>query len=189
MEEEQEIFLHKTTKSERLDGFAEGHFTISLVGAMIGLPAGLVLVGINCEALAFIVLPVLTAAAMMVYVYAGAYKARTCGWTVPKGIVEIGQAILLPALIAWAWGGLVLCCYLMSGDGWGSALVLLLPGSFLCAFPSFLLVFAALIFGFLDAGINNMILCVLLAGGLPPALFVLGSIFGVQKKQREVPQE
>lgn len=170
------------TQTERLGQFAAAHFVISLAGALAAMAIGLILVEVIGD---FDVLLTLIAVAAVIlilaYGAAGARAARVCGWEKPKGVASAVLAFLFPALIAWGWGSLVLCCSYFSGRGWAGAATALLMVSFFAAFPSFLAVLASHLLGFLDGGLLSMVLCMLLVGGLPPLLFLLGSILGGRK--------
>ena len=178
----EEKLLYQPSQGERLGQFAAAHFVISLAGAVCAMSIGLVLVEVIGD---FEVLLTLIAVAalllMLAYGFAGVRAARVCGWEKPKNVKSAVLAFLLPALIAWGWGSLVLVCGSLMGRGWTSVASILLILSFFGAFPSSVSVFALLGFGVLDNGTVSMILHMLLVGGLPPLLFLLGSIWGSKK--------
>lgn len=170
------------TQTERLGQFAAAHFVISLAGALVAMVIGLILVEVIGDFEVLLALIAVAAAILMLaYGAAGARAARVCGWEKPKNVASAVQAFLFPALIAWGWGSLVLCCASLAGRGWASMASILLMLSFFAAFPSSLAVFALFGFGVLDGGSVSMVLCMLLVGGLPPLLFLLGSILGGRK--------
>lgn len=165
--------------------FAAAHFVISLAGVLIAMPVGLILAEVIGD---FEVLLSLIAAAaavlMLIYGAAGVRAAGECGWEKPNRAGTAVRAFLFPALIAWGWGSLVLCCASLAGRGWASVASILLMLSFFAAFPSSLAVFALFGFGVLDGGLISMVLCMLLVGGLPPLLFLMGSILGSRRAER-----
>lgn len=182
----EEKVLHQPTQLDRLGQFAASHFVISFAGALLALTFGLLLVELIGDFDVFLNLAVVAAVVLMLaYGVAGVRAARVCGWSRPKHAGEGALAFLFPALIAWGWGSLVLCFSILSGPGWTSVGMVLLMVSFFAAFPSFLVVLTSHLPGFLDGGLLNMILCMLLAGGLPPLLFLLGSIWGSCKAEQQ----
>ena len=78
----------------------------------------------------------------------------------------------------------MLYCASLSGKEAWSLLSTLLTVNFFAALPSLVMVAASLLLGLLDGGMLNMIVCMLLVGGLPPLLFLLGSIWGSPKAAR-----
>ncbi|MBM6938401.1 hypothetical protein H7U37_07660 [Pseudoflavonifractor phocaeensis] len=118
----------------------------------------------------------------------GAYLARHRGWAAFSGPKEFCGAMLRPAVIAWLWGGAVLAMvfgigfYLPEG---AAADILATTGGIiawvsvvLCA-PSSLLVLLWFAFGVSQTWAAwSLAVLLLLAGGLPPLLFTLGSAWG-----------
>lgn len=184
MEGKNGLNLCSPTQAERLGRFAASHFSIAMIGAMFAIPVALVLTEVNNEVLGYSVLLLGNVVAMFAYVFTGRLLAKSYCWASMKNFGTGLLAFLFPALIAWAWGGLMLCVAHLPGRIAWDFVGLLLPVSFLCAFPSFLFVFSSLVLGFLDGGLLNMILCMLLAGGLPPLLFLLGSVWGSKKAEQ-----
>lgn len=189
MEEKEKRTLHRPTQRERLGQFASGHFTISFAGVAIAGSVGFVLMmALNAYEARLTVVILAAILAMSVYAFAGARAAKICGWKRPKNIGAGTLAFLLPAWIAWAWGSLVLYCISVPGRDWAEMGFLLAAVSFVAALPSSLVVCFSLGLGFLDGGLLNMILCMLLAGGVPPLLFLLGSIWGSRKLEHYAEQ-
>lgn len=197
----EEHTLHRPGQWERLGAFAGSHFLFSIFGAVVLVVGGLI--GLKLESqygyeVFFALLIFANALYLTVYVLLGRQAAVERRWPAPAGVREGILAFLFPALIAWTWGGLVLAAaeqagldsyYLATGMLWISLTL---------ASPSFLMVFTAFAFGWMDGGLLNMILCVLAVGGLPALLFLLGSIWGSRKaergaalseEEREVPDE
>lgn len=118
----------------------------------------------------------------------GAYLARYRGWTAFSGPGEFWGAMLRPAVIAWLWGSAVLAMVLGIGfyppEG-AAAEVLATTGGIiawvsvvLCA-PSSLLVLLWFALGVSQTWAAwSLAMMLLLAGGLPPLLFTLGSAWG-----------
>lgn len=183
----EERVLHRPGQWERLGAFAGSHFLFSIFGAVVLVVGGLI--GLKLESqygyeVFFALLIFANVLYLTVYVLLGRRAAVEQGWLAPASVGEGVLAFLLPALIAWVWGGLVLAAceqvglesyYLATGMLWISLVL---------ASPSFLMVFTAAAFGWMDGGVLNMILCVLVVGGLPPLLFLLGSIWGSRKVER-----
>lgn len=197
----EEYALHRPGQWERLGAFAGSHFLFSIFGAVVLVVGGLI--GLKLESqygyeVFFALLIFANVLYLTVYVLLGRRAAVEQRWFAPASVREGILAFLFPALIAWAWGGLVLAAaeqagldsyYLATGMLWISLTL---------ASPSFLMVFTATAFGWMDGGLLNMILCVLVVGGLPVLLFLLGSIWGSRKaehgavqqeKEKEVPDE
>ena len=170
--------------AQRFGGFALGHFGLSLgcsallfIAVMLGAAAPEVPAFSGLWGLwgAWLLAAVLMAA----YIPVGYWMARARGWPRAEGRENL-LAVLLPALIAWAWGGLgtgLLCL-----DGRPAAIQgawILVGGAFFLAMPSWyfmaLCVFCGAM-GPLPYGGNWMLpLCLFLAGLLPPLLFHLGA--------------
>ena len=179
----EETILHQPTQLDRLGQFAVSHFVLSFVSVAVVAPIGLLLVHFVS---AFEVLLAIEAAVvfvlMLAYGFAGIRAARVCSWEKPNNTKAGFLAFLFPTLIAWGWGSLVLCCCFLSG-AWSGLGLLLAAGSLIAAFPSSLAVLFSLGVGFLDGGVLNMIVCILLVGGLPPLLFLLGSLWGSRRNE------
>lgn len=182
--------LHDPTQRERLKQFAVSHFVISVLGALLAMSVGFVILTLvsQSEIAMYIVLIVCSAAGMAAYGVAGFYSAETYGWSRPKKFKDGFPAFLFPALIAWAWGSLMLYCASGPGlDGYELVSTLILTNLFL-ALPSLVMVVTSLVLGLLDGGLPNMIICMLVVGGLPPLLFLLGSTWGGRKNEQRVMQ-
>jgi len=180
--------LHRPTQAERLGRFAVSHFVISVLGALLAMSVGYVLLVLTSqsEAAMYIVLVVCSAAGMAAYAAAGFYSAKTYGWNRPKNFMDGFLAFLFPALIAWAWGSMMLYCASQPGlNAYELVSALILANVFL-ALPSLIMVVTSLVLGLLDGGMLNMILCMLLVGGLPPLMFLLGSIWGGRKHEQRM---
>ena len=178
--------LHDPTQRERLKQFAVSHFAISVLGALLAMSVGYVLLILTSqsEAAMYIVLIVCSVAGMAAYAVAGFYSAKTYRWHRPKNFIDGFLAFLFPALIAWAWGSLMLYCASQPGlDAYELVSALILANVFL-ALPSLVMVVTSLVLGFLDGGLLNMIVCMLVVGGLPPLMFLLGSIWGGRRNEQ-----
>lgn len=193
MEENMERPAHKPTQGERLGAFASKHFLFSIMGSVVLVVGGLI--GLELESqygyeIFFALLVFANLLYLAIYILLGRWTAKEKGWIVPVSFWEGGLAFLIPALIAWAWGGLVLCTAMIPGLGGYGLATAAIWLSFILASPSFLMVFTAFACGWMDGGLINMVLCVLATGGLPPLLFLLGSIWGgrkaVQSNEEEV---
>lgn len=180
MEEKNRLTLHSPTQAERLGRFAVSHFVISVLGALLAMSVGYVLLILTSqsEVAMYIVLIVCSTGGMAAYAVAGFYSAETYRWSRPKKFKNGFLAFLFPALIAWAWGSLMLYCTSLSGVGGYRLVSGLLTVNVFVALPSLVMVVTSLVLGLLDGGLLNMIICMLLAGGLPPLMFLLGSIWG-----------
>lgn len=172
---------------ERLSAFAGSHFMFSISGAIVLMIGGVI--GLELESrygyqVFFALLIFANLLYMAIYVLLGRWSAREWNWTAPATVKEGFLAFLFPALIAWCWGGLVLAASFAPGLGaYGLATAAILF-SFFLASPAFLMVFTAFACGWMVGGLLSMILCVLVVGGLPPALFLLGSIWGSRKSKQ-----
>jgi len=168
----------ETLWQERLSGFAASHILISLFGAMAGMVclALLEFIPFGFSALCGAVI------LLFLYAAAGFWLARTRQWSLP-GRREGLAAFLRPAVIAWCWGGLVLVSAFVPQES-GLAACLLMLSVFLAS-PSFLIVFLLMACGVLELGAPGYLLALFLAGGIPPLLFLLGSLFGSRKQREE----
>lgn len=181
--------LHDPTQRERLKRFAISHFVISVLGAFLAMSVGYVLLILvsQSEIAMYIVLSVCSMAGMVAYAVAGFYSAETYGWNKSKKWKDRFLAFLFPALIAWGWGSLMLYFTLSGVESYRLVSGLLTVNIF-GACPSLVIVVTSLVLGLLDGGLPNMITCMLLVGGLPPLLFLLGSIWGGRKKEQRAMQ-
>ena len=187
--EEKKPVLHKPTQWERLGSFACSHFLFSIFGAMVLVGGGLIWLELEKRygyEIFFALLMVASLLYLTIYMLLGRWAAGEKMWLAPASGKERISAFLFPALIAWIWGGLVLTASAMVGLAGYHLATALLWISFVLASPSFLMVFTAVAFGWLDGGLLNMILSVLVVGGLPPLLFLLGSIWGSRRAERGV---
>lgn len=184
----EEAIQHRPSQRERFKWFAISHFVISVLGALLAMSVGYVLLILASqnEVAMYIVLIVGSVVGMAAYAVAGFYSAETYGWNRPKTFINGFLAFLFPALIAWAWGSLMLYCASSPGlDAYELVSALILANVFL-ALPSLVMVITSLVLGFLDGGLLNMIACMLLVGGLPPLMFLLGSMWGSKREERRV---
>lgn len=169
---------HKTAWQERLSGFALSHFLISLFGFL----AGLVCLALDSVRFLEIAFCVGAGILLLLYMAAGIYMAGEHKWSAPAVAREGFLAFLRPALIAWTWGGLLLTVSsfhqlnVLSGA--------MIMASVALASPSVLVVLVSAMVGILDLGVPGYLIALLLAGGLPPLLFLLGSIWGSKKAER-----
>ena len=177
---------------KRFLGFAVGHLAASLLGFLVYWGFGALSSGGEEKMWS------LTGMMMLLYVPAGAVKARLGGWARP-GFREGALAVLLPALCAWAWayGGWGM---IMTGIGremdaaMASVSVVgfyLLLSSVLLASPSFYMMLAILTD--VPGGMGDWALLwyggMFLAGLLPPLLFFLGSLLGARRHTPEKEDE
>lgn len=158
----------------RLGAFAVSHFGISFIGLAAALPPILV-EGLSYER-AFGILLALSVVLLAAYVPAGAVQARKKQWSRPQSFGEGLRYFLAPAAIAWGWGTLVAVTILVGA-------VSLLAAEFfitlLLASPAVLMFYLTVVLQ--DFGLNGWLWLaglILLAGGLPPLLFTLGSLWG-----------
>ena len=127
---------------------------------------------------------------------AGAHLARSRKWTAFSDPRDFWRAMLRPAVIAWIWGGGLLTLTMgvsFVPDGtpaavgaiWSAAVAVLFFGSmFLCA-PSSLMVMLLFVVGMEHTWPSwSLAVMLLLAGGLPPLLFTLGSAWGSGSKDK-----
>lgn len=169
---------HETTWQERLSGFAVSHVLISVFGFLVGMFC-LALNSVKLLETAFCVGAVVL---LLLYVAAGIYTAKEHEWSAPTGTKDRFLAFLRPALIAWLWGGLLLATASLHQLNALSAVMIMASIAF--ASPSVLVVLVSAMVGILDLGVPGYLISLLLAGGLPPALFLLGSIWGSKRAER-----
>lgn len=187
MEQNKMMQMRTPSHGERFKWFAISHFSISIIGV-----AGMflsTLVGGAMLAVLFLWEVVLLA----LYVFAGMWVARKRSWRRPQRVRDGVWTFLSPALVAWIWGGifLVFLCVpgLMTGMGdTGDIIAIVLMYSLLfLAFPSSLgFIMLTLFTGGLETmefavGWPYFFAYMFLVGAVPPALFLLGSVFGVRK--------
>lgn len=160
----------------RLGGFAVSHFLISIVGfASVILFFALEL---NYD-LGFWLLVISSVVLLAAYLPAGAWTARRKQWSRPQTFGEGLRYFLAPAAIAWGWGTLVAVTTLLDAI---SVLVVEFLVTSLLASPAVLMFYVSVILQ--DLGMEGWLwlwVYVLLAGGLPPLLFTLGSVLGSGK--------
>lgn len=191
MEHNKAIQLRDPTQGERFKWFAISHFSISIIG-VIGALLSTVLDGAMIA-----VLFLWEAVLLTLYVVAGVWVARKRNWNKPQKTRDGVRAFLSPTLVAWVWGGLflVFLCVpgLMPGMGdAGDIIAMILMYSLLfLAFPSSLgFIMLTLFTGGLETlefmvGWPYFFAYMFLVGAVPPALFLLGSVFGVRKPPGE----
>ena len=173
---------NKTTWQERLSGFTVSHFLISLFGFV----AGFICLGLSEIFPLYVAFFLGAVILLLLYVAAGVYMARQHKWSVPERRERFFD-FLRPALIAWAWGGLVLItAYLRQTSGLAMLLLML---SAAVASPSLLIVILSAMSGLFDHGLPGFLIGLFLAGGIPPLLFILGSLWGSRKHQKQQTEE
>ena len=175
----------KTRREMRLAAFAKSHFIISGVG----FAAAVVLFALTTVLPSFLDfwIPVAAEIVLLVfYAIAGFWHARKNRWKF-SCFREGLWAFLDPALIAWGWAALVLLSLFL--NVWPLLSFVFIASAFLAS-PSFLMVLLALT-GSLLVGEWGFVLWAVLAGGIPPLLFFLGSLWGSRKglKTEEETQE
>lgn len=167
--------LDKTRREMRLAAFAKSHFIISGIGFAVAV----VLFALTTVLPSFWDFWISVAAEIVLLVFyatAGFWHTRKNQWTF-SGFREGLWAFLDPALIAWGWAALVLLS--MGLNIWPLLMGMFFASAFLAS-PSFLMVLLALT-GSLLVGEWGFVLWAVLAGGVPPLLFVLGSLWGSRK--------
>jgi len=163
----------------RLAGFAVNHFAIS----GIGFAAGLLVFALSTQSTEGILwrhsvwLILGNALLLLLYGGAGYWCARERKWGAFASRNEGLWAFLDPALIAWGWGALVVLSLAL--NAWPLLLILFCASLFLAS-PSSILVLLAMVYW--PLGLPGLCLWAVLAGGIPPLLFFLGSFLGGKKK-------
>ena len=171
-----------TTWQERLSWFAASHIMISLLGFI----AGFICLGLSEIFPLYVAFYLGAVILLLLYVATGFCTARGQMWSFPER-KDGFFAFLRPALIAWAWGGLVLItAYLRQTSGLAMLLLML---SAAVASPSFLIVIISAMSGLFDHGLPGFLIGLFLAGGIPPLLFLLGSLWGSQKHRKQQTEE
>ena len=182
----------RTRPLERFGWFAASHVLISILTLMLFI----VLLGTSSiinDAVVFLLI-LLELLALAGYWGMGAYLARHRQWTDFSGPKEFWGAMLRPAVIAWIWGGVVLSIFFLFGFSlWESAMAELWSNLsaamvwisvVLCA-PSSLMVLLWFALGISQTWPSwSLAVMLLLAGGLPPLLFTLGSAWGSGSKDK-----
>lgn len=183
--------LQNPSQGERFKWFAISHFSISIIG-VIGMFLSTILDGAM-----MVVLFLWEVVLLALYVFAGVWVARKRNWCKPQRVRDGVRAFLSPTLVAWIWGGifLVMLCVpgLQSGmgDTWDIIAIILMHSLLFLAFPSSLgFIILTLFTGGLETleftvGWPYFFAYMLLVGAVPPALFLLGSVFGVRKTTGE----
>lgn len=174
-----------TRPLRRFGWFATSHVLVSLLTLMFFI----VLLGMSSmmEVPVIFAFGFLELLALWGYWGMGAYLARCRGWAAFSGPKEFWGTMLRPALIAWLWGGAVLA--MVFGVGympeetvavvWSSAGAIMVWVSVVLCAPSSLLVLLWFAFGVSQTWPSwSLAVLLLLAGGLPPLLFTLGSAWG-----------
>ena len=169
----------KTTWQERLSWFAASHIMISLFGFV----AGPICLGLGEVLPLYVAFYIGTVVLLFLYVVAGFHAAREHGWNAPVGAKDGFLAFLRPALIAWAWGGILLTtAYFRQTSGLASLMLII---SAIGASPSFLIVILSAMSGLFDNGPLGVLIGLFLAGGIPPLLFLLGSLWGSRRYRKQ----
>ncbi len=162
-----------TTLGARFLEFTVSHIVLSMAGAVLAVG---VLGRFSSGLLPFLAESLL----ILAYFPLGAYAAAEGHWTCPTDWEKL-LAVLQPALVAWAWAGLVIFSL------WGDVEILLLPAFFISvilASPSSGFVILCVLC--LPYGENLSWWCsvAFLAGLLPPLLFALGSFWQSGRMER-----
>lgn len=187
----------RTRPLERFGWFAASHVAISIETFFVAILILLIGSGPSMpQNPLFLCLLGVELLSMACYWGAGAHLARSRKWTAFSSPKEFWGAMLRPAVIAWIWGGALLTLTMgvsFVPDGtpatvgaiWGAAVAVLFFGSmFLCA-PSSLMVYLWFVVGVSQTWPGwSMWVMLLLAGGLPPLLFTLGSAWGSGSKDK-----
>ena len=168
----------RVKRETRLAGFAKSHFIISGIGVMVLLP--LYAAFSRSDHWSAVFVPV-GCVLMLGYALAGFLSGRKKQWGPFGGWKEGLWAFLDPALIAWGWAAIVVLSLLL--DAWALMLILFFA-SMLLASPSSLLVLLVISSPTLQSGWLGFFLAAFLAGGLPPLLFFLGSLFAGKRNAR-----
>ena len=165
----------KTRREMRLAAFAKSHFVISGIGFAVGL----MLLAVMALLSDYIVYALAEIVLLALYAVAGFWHARNKQWRF-SCFKEAFWAFLDPALIAWGWAALVLASLFLNAL---PLLICLFFASMFLASPSSIMVLLALGSGVLE-GECGFVLCAILAGGVPPLLFFLGSLCGSGKRSK-----
>lgn len=182
----------RTRPLERFGWFAASHVLISILTLILFI----VLLGTSSiinDAVVFLLI-LLELLALAGYWGIGVYLARHRQWTDFSGPKEFWGAMLRPAVIAWLWGGVLLSIFFLFGFSlWESAMAELWShlsaamvwiSVVLCA-PSSLMVLLWFALGISQTWPSwSLAVMLLLAGGLPPLLFTLGSAWGSGSKDK-----
>lgn len=170
----------KTRREMRLVAFAKTHFIISGIGFALGL----VLFALSTLLPYFWVYALAEIVLLAFYAAAGFWHARKKQWKF-SCVQEALWAFLDPALIAWGWAALVLLSLFL--NVWPLLTFVFVASAFLAS-PSFLMVCLALTSNLLVSGVGFVIWGIL-AGGVPPLLFFLGSLWGSRKQGVETDRD
>lgn len=166
-----------TTAIQRFSGFAVGHILLSLL-TVIFVPLLLM------SDLSPWVAALCGCLLMAAYFPAGCLASFTEGWSGPKSEKEKVQAVLFPALVAWAWVGVVFLALFLEEAAlfW----VVFMLSMFLAAPSSFFSILAMIFLsGPYGAGWGGLLAGGLLSGFLPPLLFALGSFWQSARMERK----
>ena len=175
----------------RFGGFALGHFGLSLGCTALGFALLLCWMAVEpclppiSGGLAWWMVWLLAAVLMGAYVPVGYCVARTRGWDRARGREGL-WAVLLPALVAWAWGGLG-TGLLLTGECQAALQMawVLVAGAAFLALPSWYFMALCLFCGIFSPLPQSgewlwLLSCLFLAGLLPPLLFHLGAQMGAR---------
>lgn len=159
-----------TTVACRFNGFAVCHILLSLLTVGI-LPALLAIGDLPPWAAGLC-----GCGLMAAYFPAGCLASFTEGWSGPKSEKEKVQAVLFPALVAWAWVGVVFLALFLEEQA--LFYVVFMLSVFLAAPSSFFSILAMIFLsGPYGAGWGGLLVGGLLSGFLPPLLFAVGSFW------------
>ncbi len=170
----------RTMREVRLSGFAKSHFILSGIGFVVLLPLYTVCSqggGMIRSHWCAVFVPI-ACLLMLGYAFAGFWSGRKNQWGLFGDWKEGLWAFLDPALIAWGWAAIVVLSMFL--DAWGLMLVLFFA-SFFLASPSSLVVLLTITSPVMLIGWPGFFLTAFLAGGVPPLLFFLGSLFAGKK--------
>lgn len=166
----------RTMREARLSGFAKSHFIISGIGFVVLLPLYAVFSqsGESIQSHWCAVFVSVACLLMLMYFFAGFWCAQKKQWGSFCDRKEGLWAFLDPALIAWGWAAFVILSMFL--DAWGLMLILFFASIFLAS-PSSLIVLLTITSPVMLIGWPGFFLIAFLAGGVPPLLFFLGSLF------------
>lgn len=123
-------------------------------------------------------------ALMAAYFPAGCLASSIEGWASLKSDREKALVVFLPALVAWAWVGIVFLA--LFGEEQTLMYVVFVNSLFLAAPSSFFSVLSMIFLGGpYGAGWGGLLVGGILSGFLPPFLFALGSFWQSARRERK----
>ena len=166
-----------TTVACRFSGFAVGHVLLSLL-TVIFVPLLLM------SDLSPWVAALCGCLLMGVYFPAGCLASFMEGWVSPGSEKEKIQAVLLPALVAWTWVGVVFLALFLEEQA--LFYVVFVLSVFLAAPSSFFSILSMIFLsGPYGAGWGGLLIGGILSGFLPPLLFALGSFWQSARMEKK----